>query len=146
MTSLVEWVYYSSSHLIVNQAEEGKPCTPVCITCNLRCRRVRNQPRGRSTQASRTGRDRQAAALAGRGGAWFRSGLLELHLGVQAPFQPATKGHPGILVTNLDDVIDRLRAADRAITPDDEFPGFRRVYTADVFGNRLEFLQDCSIT
>lgn len=85
-------------------------------------------------------------ALAGRGGAWFRSGLLELHLGVQVPFQPATKGHPGILVTDLDDVIGRLRAADREVVPDQDFPGFRRVYTADVFGNRLEFLQSCSIT
>lgn len=80
-------------------------------------------------------------ALAARGGCWFASGGLELHLGVEAPFQPAKKAHPGILVGDLDDVIARLQAAGYDATPDDLFPGFRRVYSTDPFGNRLEFLQ-----
>ena len=33
--------------------------------------------------------------LATRGGAWFRSGAVELHLGVEEPFQLARKAHPG---------------------------------------------------
>jgi hypothetical protein len=37
------------------------------------------------------------SALARRGGAWFRAGGLELHLGVEDDFRPARKGHPGIL-------------------------------------------------
>lgn len=39
--------------------------------------------------------------LAARGGAWFRAGGLELHLGVEADFRPAAKAHPGILVADL---------------------------------------------
>ena len=35
--------------------------------------------------------------LAARGGAWFRAGGLELHLGVEDDSRPARKGHPGIL-------------------------------------------------
>jgi catechol 2,3-dioxygenase-like lactoylglutathione lyase family enzyme len=79
--------------------------------------------------------------LAARGGAWFRSGSLELHLGVEDDFRPARKGHPGILVTDLDELVRRLRAAGQDVTWDADFPGFRRVYAHDPFGNRLEFLQ-----
>jgi catechol 2,3-dioxygenase-like lactoylglutathione lyase family enzyme len=79
--------------------------------------------------------------LAARGGAWFRAGGLELHLGVERDFRPAAKAHPGILVTDLDAVGDRLRAAGQDVTWDDEFPGFRRFYADDPFGNRLEFLE-----
>lgn len=85
-------------------------------------------------------------ALAARGGAWFRAGGLELHLGVEDDFRPVRKGHPGILVTDLDEVARRMGAADQDVTWDDEFPGFRRIYAHDPFahdpfGNRLEFLE-----
>jgi hypothetical protein len=43
--------------------------------------------------------------LAPRGGAWFRAGGVELHLGAEDYFRPAVKGHPGILVDDLDDVV-----------------------------------------
>jgi catechol 2,3-dioxygenase-like lactoylglutathione lyase family enzyme len=79
--------------------------------------------------------------LAARGGAWFRSGAVELHLGVEEDFQPARRGHPGILVTDLDDIVTRLAGAGQAAVWDSDFPGFRRVYAHDPFGNRLEFLQ-----
>ncbi len=29
-----------------------------------------------------------------RGGAWFRAGDVELHLGIEDDFRPARKGHP----------------------------------------------------
>jgi catechol 2,3-dioxygenase-like lactoylglutathione lyase family enzyme len=79
--------------------------------------------------------------LAARGGAWFRSGGLEVHLGVEEGFSPARKAHPGILVGDLDDVVRRLREAGQDVTWDGDFPGFRRIYAHDPFGNRLEFLQ-----
>ena len=79
--------------------------------------------------------------LAARGGAWFRSGGLELHLGVEDDFRPARKAHPGILVADLDEIVRRLRAADQDVTWDADFPGFRRVYAHDPFGNWLEFLE-----
>ena len=37
--------------------------------------------------------------------------------------------------------VRRLGAAGQEVTWDADFPGFRRVYVADPFGNRLEFLQ-----
>lgn len=79
--------------------------------------------------------------LARRGGAWFRAGHLELHLGVEEDFAPARKAHPGILTTDLDGLRTRLEAAGRETESDGAFPGYRRFYTTDCFGNRLEFLQ-----
>ena len=49
--------------------------------------------------------------LAARGGCWFRGGELEVHLGVEDPFAPARKAHPGVLVTGLHALADRLAAA-----------------------------------
>lgn len=79
--------------------------------------------------------------LAVRGGVWFRGGGLELHLGVEEDFQPARKGHPGILVDDLAEVHDRLVASGQRVSWDEDLPGFLRFYVQDPFGNRLEFLQ-----
>ena len=79
--------------------------------------------------------------LAKRGGAWFRGGDLEVHLGIEEPFAPAKKAHPGILVADLDALQQRLAGAGIEVRPDDLFPGYRRCYVDDCFGNRLEFLQ-----
>jgi catechol 2,3-dioxygenase-like lactoylglutathione lyase family enzyme len=79
--------------------------------------------------------------LAARGGAWFRAGGVELHLGVEDDFRPARKGHPGIMVSDLDAIVDRLAADGQSAGWDTDFPGFGRVYAHDPFGNRLEFLQ-----
>src|SRR5262245_18889 len=79
--------------------------------------------------------------LAARGGCWFASGSLQLHLGVEAPFAPARKAHPAFLVSDLDALGRRLSAAGVEITPDTAVAGVRRFYAADPFGNRLEFIQ-----
>lgn len=79
--------------------------------------------------------------LAARGGAWFRAGGLELHLGVEEDSGPARKAHPGILVADLDEVVRRLRGGGQEVTWDADLPGFRRVYAADPDELRLEFLQ-----
>lgn len=81
------------------------------------------------------------SALAARGGAWFRAGNIELHLGVEDDFRPARKAHPGIVVTALDTLVERLAEAGQPVRWDEEFPGYRRIYAHDPFGNRLEFLQ-----
>lgn len=80
-------------------------------------------------------------ALAARGGAWFSAGGVELHLGVEDEFRPVRKGHPGVLVDDLDELIVRLAASGQSVRWDAAFPGFRRVYAHDPFGNRLEFLE-----
>ena len=81
------------------------------------------------------------SVLAAGGGCWFRGGLLEVHLGAEEDFRPARKAHPGILVSGLDDVADRLGQHGVEVTWDDNLPGTRRFYAADPFGNLHEFLE-----
>ncbi|NBE92563.1 hypothetical protein FE391_09155 [Nonomuraea sp. KC401] len=78
--------------------------------------------------------------LAARGGLWVRADGLEIHLGVEEDFRPARKAHPGIQVADLDGLAERLTDKGVTITWDANFPGHRRFYAFDVFGNRLEFL------
>jgi catechol 2,3-dioxygenase-like lactoylglutathione lyase family enzyme len=79
--------------------------------------------------------------LAARGGAWFRSAGVELHLGVEEGFRPARKAHPGLLVDGLDALAARLAVAGVDVVWDGDFPGYRRCYVADPVGNRLELLE-----
>lgn len=79
--------------------------------------------------------------LADRGGCWFRAGIVEIHLGAEGSFAPATRAHPGILVTGIKGFADHLQLHGVAVTWDGNFPGFERFYANDPFGNRLEFLQ-----
>jgi catechol 2,3-dioxygenase-like lactoylglutathione lyase family enzyme len=79
--------------------------------------------------------------LAARGGVWFRSTHVELHLGVEDDFRPARKAHPGLLVDGLDELAERIEAHGVEVQWDDSFPGFRRCYVADPFGNRVELLE-----
>jgi catechol 2,3-dioxygenase-like lactoylglutathione lyase family enzyme len=46
--------------------------------------------------------------LAARGGVWFSAGGVELHLGVEDDFRPARKAHPGIVVDDLDALVEQL--------------------------------------
>jgi catechol 2,3-dioxygenase-like lactoylglutathione lyase family enzyme len=73
-----------------------------------------------------------------RGGVWFRAGGQELHLGVEKPFAPARKAHPGLVTADLDAVRARLAAAGAAYEDDAKFAGVDRLFVADPFGNRLE--------
>jgi catechol 2,3-dioxygenase-like lactoylglutathione lyase family enzyme len=79
--------------------------------------------------------------LRARGGAWFRAGEAEVHVGIEEGFVPARKAHPGIAVADLDGLARRLEAAGAPVTWDDNIPGLRRFHTADPVGNRLEFQQ-----
>jgi catechol 2,3-dioxygenase-like lactoylglutathione lyase family enzyme len=81
------------------------------------------------------------AALAARGGCWFRAGAQELHVGVEEGFVPARKAHPGLVADDLDSLAGRLRDAGHDIVFDDAIPEARRFHVADPFGNRLEIRQ-----
>jgi catechol 2,3-dioxygenase-like lactoylglutathione lyase family enzyme len=80
-------------------------------------------------------------SLAARGGCWFRAGAHELHVGVEEPFAPAHKAHPGLVVADLDTLAARLTGAGIDVAYDDTIPGAQRFHAADPFGNRLEFRQ-----
>ena len=40
--------------------------------------------------------------LRARGGAWFRAGAAEIHVGIEDGFVPARKAHPGIAVGDVE--------------------------------------------
>ena len=80
--------------------------------------------------------------LAPRGGLWFRSGALEVHLGVEREdFTPARKAHPAFIVNGLEELRERLEAAGYRIDEDVQLEGFRRFHVRDPFGNRLELVE-----
>ena len=79
--------------------------------------------------------------LAKRGGCWFERGALKIHLGVDAGFRPARKAHPGLLVTDLQVLVDRLTAAGHEVREDEPLEGYHRVYVDDPFGNRIELME-----
>ncbi|MGO4599202.1 VOC family protein [Terrabacter sp. 2RAF25] len=80
-------------------------------------------------------------ALRARGGAWFRAGSAELHVGIEDGFTPARKAHPGIAVADVDELAKTVAAAGAPVTWDENIPGLRRFHTSDPVGNRLEFQQ-----
>jgi catechol 2,3-dioxygenase-like lactoylglutathione lyase family enzyme len=85
---------------------------------------------------------KKPAQLQAKGGCWFAGDGLELHLGVQADFVPASKAHPGLRVADLDAARAHLQAAGIPITVDDSGVAVGRFYVNDPFGNRLEFMQE----
>ena len=80
-------------------------------------------------------------ALRARGGVWFKTGGIRIHLGVERPFVSAKKAHPALQVASLQDVVTRLRAQGVTCRPDIDLPGIKRVYVSDPFGNRIELLE-----
>ena len=79
--------------------------------------------------------------LARRGGCWFESETVKIHLGVEEDFRPAKKAHPALLVSDLGSLVAALSDAGMQIIDDEPLEGYRRVYTADPFGNRLELME-----
>jgi RimJ/RimL family protein N-acetyltransferase len=72
---------------------------------------------------------------ASRGGAWFESRGVKVHLGVEADFRPAKKAHPGLVVEDMPALLERLRRAGFEATEADG-----SLYVNDPFGNRLELV------
>lgn len=77
---------------------------------------------------------------AARGGCWFRGGAVEIHVGVEASFAPAEKAHPALQVEDIEAVAEQLQDFGFTVRWDEEFPGYRRFYTEDGNGNRVEVL------
>ena len=79
--------------------------------------------------------------LAKRGGCWFASGDVQIHLGVEADFQPAKKAHPALRCSDYEALTNRLQQAGVELTPDEALPDTVRCYIHDCFGNRIELIQ-----
>ena len=80
------------------------------------------------------------AELVKRGGCWFQSGSVQIHMGVEEDFRPAKKAHPALLCASYDDLVSRLRDAGAAANEVNDIPGVRRCHVHDPFGNRIELI------
>jgi catechol 2,3-dioxygenase-like lactoylglutathione lyase family enzyme len=77
-----------------------------------------------------------------RGGVWFQSGTVALHLGADPDFRPATKAHPALRCTDYAALVRRLEKHGVVILHDERLiDGKAHCYVADPFGNRLELMQ-----
>lgn len=89
-------------------------------------------------------------SLVGRGGCWFRAYdgdavVAEIHLGVDDPFLPARKAHPGLICDSLRELeaaAERIESGGYELSwaERDTFEGFVRFHARDGFGNRLEVM------
>lgn len=82
----------------------------------------------------------QPAELLNRGGCWFESGTVQVHLGVETNFCSAKKAHPALRCTDYHGLVAKLRASGTEITEPGDIPGVRRCHIHDPFGNRIELI------
>jgi catechol 2,3-dioxygenase-like lactoylglutathione lyase family enzyme len=78
--------------------------------------------------------------LAKRGGCWFESGGVQLHLGVESDFRPARKAHPALRCRDYISLVRRLRDSGIEVVEPHDIPGVSRCHVHDPFGNRLELI------
>lgn len=92
---------------------------------------------GLELRAKTTGRRAQ--------GAWLRVGTAEIHLSPDTPGraeQAAADRHVCLALDDLDGMASRLQAAGAPIEDDPRPPaGYRRLFTRDPAGNRIELTE-----
>jgi catechol 2,3-dioxygenase-like lactoylglutathione lyase family enzyme len=82
------------------------------------------------------------AVLAKRGGAWFESENVQLHIGVDSDFHLARKAHPAFIVDDLDGLIAKAQSAGHKVdTSQPALDGYKRAHVFDPFGNRIELME-----
>jgi catechol 2,3-dioxygenase-like lactoylglutathione lyase family enzyme len=79
--------------------------------------------------------------LAKRGGCWFESGEVQIHLGVEKDFRPAQKAHPALRCRDYAAFIARLSETSVGVAEVDDMAGVRRCHIHDPFGNRIELIE-----
>jgi catechol 2,3-dioxygenase-like lactoylglutathione lyase family enzyme len=78
--------------------------------------------------------------LAKRGGCWFESGAVQIHLGVETDFRAAKKAHPALRCLDYDNLVAKLCAGGVNVDQAEDIPGVRRAHIFDPFGNRIELV------
>jgi catechol 2,3-dioxygenase-like lactoylglutathione lyase family enzyme len=79
---------------------------------------------------------------ASRGGCWFASGPVAVHLGVEEGFRPARKAHPALVVRDLPALEAALADAGVTVHPNPDAEPGTGSYVDDPFGNRIEFVAE----
>jgi catechol 2,3-dioxygenase-like lactoylglutathione lyase family enzyme len=80
--------------------------------------------------------------MASRGGCWFESGPVAVHLGVEEDFRPARKAHPALVVRDLPALAAALAEAGIEVRPNPDAEPDRGAYVDDPFGNRIELVAE----
>jgi catechol 2,3-dioxygenase-like lactoylglutathione lyase family enzyme len=79
------------------------------------------------------------AELQGRGGAWFQTGNLQMHIGIDPEGGgPKSKRHVCFLVPDLPKAKAQVQAAGIAIEEESTAEGLSRFFIRDPAGNRIE--------
>lgn len=79
--------------------------------------------------------------LARRGGCWFESAAVRVHLGVDPDFHAAAKAHPAFLVDDVKRLEAAATKAGYRTATDVPLAGYERIHVYDPFGNRIELMQ-----
>ncbi len=82
------------------------------------------------------------AELAKRGGCWFASGGVQIHLGVETNFRPAKKAHPAFRCRDYPSLIAHLRKNGIDVAEAEDIAGVRRCHIFDPLGNRIELVAE----
>jgi catechol 2,3-dioxygenase-like lactoylglutathione lyase family enzyme len=80
--------------------------------------------------------------LAKRGGVWFTSGAVQIHIGVELDFRPSRKAHLALRCSNYDKLLTTLLVSGVEVTEANDIPGVRRAHIYDPFGNRIELVAE----
>ena len=82
-------------------------------------------------------------SLADRGGVWFACGDQQIHCGVEETVAESRR-HAALVTNDLDGLRTALEREGFPTATDRDLPGYRRFYTVDPFGNRVELMQQSS--
>jgi catechol 2,3-dioxygenase-like lactoylglutathione lyase family enzyme len=79
--------------------------------------------------------------LRSRGGAWFKIGTMQMHIGLDAGPSPKSKRHICFLVEDLAVTKAQVLASGIAIEEESVAEGLSRIFIRDPAGNRIELGQ-----
>ncbi len=79
--------------------------------------------------------------LRGRGGAWFQTGNLQMHIGIDPEPSPKSKRHVCFLVGDLAKAKAAVMAKGVIIEEENMVEGLSRFFIRDPAGNRIEIGQ-----
>ncbi|HKD86793.1 MAG TPA: VOC family protein [Terriglobales bacterium] len=80
--------------------------------------------------------------LAKRGGVWFASGDVQIHIGIEQDFRPARKAHPALRCCDYGGLLRTLAAVGIEVQEVNDIPGVCRAHVNDPFGNRIELVAE----